>query len=160
MTEIRCTECGEILTSETKECPKCGCPVSSSQPEIGKEKPVVKSNKNEKIDIMPIISLIIGVIVIIIGVILLSHKSNVEIYDARTYDVDKSEFGADFYTEIYGASDTIVDELSDINGGIAAITSSLASMTEAIYYGCGMVVIAIGLGIIAISLININKIRK
>lgn len=160
MTEVRCMECGEILTSETKECPKCGCPVNYSQPEIGKVEPVVKSIKNGKRDIMPIISLVIGIIVFIIGVTLLSHKTNMEIYDARTYDVDKAAFGADFYTEIYGASDTIVDELSDINGGIAVITSSLASTVEAIYYGCGMVVIALGLGIIAISFINLNKIRE
>lgn len=162
MEEIRCTECGEMLVNGTKECPKCGCPVNYLQPEIKKEEiTIVKSDNGEnKKTILPIISLVIGVVIVIMGFMLLTHKSNIEVYDARIYDVDKVAFGADFYTEIYNASDTIVDELNDINGGIAVISNSLASVIEAIYYGGGMVVIALGLGIVAISFMNINKSRK
>ena len=27
MNELKCTECGETLTEDMTECPRCGCPV-------------------------------------------------------------------------------------------------------------------------------------
>lgn len=162
MEKISCTECGEILANGAKECPKCGCPVDDSQPEIKKKKvTAVKSDKEEcKKSILPIVSFVIGIVIIILGFMLLMHKSDIEVYDAESYNIDKATFGADFYTEIYSASDTIVDELNDINGGIAALSESLVSVIAAIYYGCGVVVITMGFGIVAISLMNIDKSRK
>ncbi len=168
MEEIRCTECGELLSKEMKECPKCGCPVSYPQKECAAEiekkeqtSYVVKpEGQNSKINIMPIFSLIIGVIVVILGFTVLSHKTNLEIYDASVYNVDKAVFGADFYTEIYSASDTIVDELNDINSGISSLSGSIVAVIDAIYYGAGMIIIALGLGIISISFINIGKSKR
>lgn len=74
------------------------------------------------------------------------------------YNVDYASFGADFYTYIYGASDTIVDELDDVNSGIAAIVKGqtagnsalkdLGKLISSLIEGCGMVVIAIGMAVL------------
>lgn len=155
MEEKKCMECGEVLSEEMKECPKCGCPVSySKKGTLNSVKSVEQSGKK---GIMAIISLIIGVIIAVLGFVVLSHKANIESYDAKIYNVDKAVFGADFYTEIYGASDTIVDELSDINGGMSLLSTSIISVINAIYNSSGMIIIAIGLCVISISLMNLGK---
>lgn len=75
------------------------------------------------------------------------------------YNVDYASFGADFYTYIYGASDTIVDELDEVNSGISTIVKGqtatngalkdLGKLISSLIRGCGMVVIAIGLAVVA-----------
>ena len=88
---------------------------------------------------------------LIIGVNVKDHKVDVYAFDATYYDVDSAKFGADFYTEIYDASDTIVDELNDINKGLDVVSNSQKTMIEAIYYAAGMIIIVIGLYTIAKS---------
>lgn len=165
MDEIKCMECGEVLSKGVTECSKCGCPVSYSQQEKKVEEEqmpyIAKSNEQiNKKNLVPILPIVIGVIVVVLGVFVLSHKADVKVYEASTYDIDTAVFGADFYTEIYSASDTIVDELNDINGGMASISSSIVSIIDAVYYSAGMIIIALGLGIISISLINISKLKN
>ena len=53
-------------------------------------------------------------------------------YRASKNDVSYAEFGADFYTYIYGATDTIVDELNAINGGMESISRSMNPIKTAI----------------------------
>lgn len=163
MEERKCPECGEVILENLHECPRCGCPLEDNipttvpqetQPKISKEKEV---HSKKKVNIMPLISLVIGIIVFILGCTLLNHKYSLETYSARSYNVDSAAFGADFYTEIYGASDTIVDELSDINGGIATISGAFTEIVYAIYFSGGIIVIALGLGIVAMSLLHIGK---
>ncbi|MCD2492403.1 zinc ribbon domain-containing protein [Lacrimispora sp. NSJ-141] len=167
MVEMRCMECGEVLSEGMSVCPKCGCPVSQPEREIKAEDRDDRSSyaansngQSGKIKIMPIISLIIGVVIVILGFTVLSHKEKIEIYDAKTYNVDKAAFGGDFYTEIYGASDTIVDELSDINGGIASLSNSFVAVVNMICYGSGMIIIALGLGVISVSIVYVGKAKK
>ena len=94
------------------------------------------------------------------GYRVVSHDVEAELHKAGMYDVGFSVFGGDFYTEIYKASDTIVDELNSINNGMSVISNSMKSTIKAIYYGSGMVIIAIGLGITAFSLIEFGKQKK
>ena len=157
MEERKCPECGEVILENLHECPRCGCPLEDNipttvpqetQPKISKEKEV---HSKKKVNIMPLISLVIGIIVFILGCTLLNHKYSLETYSARSYNVDSAAFGADFYTEIYGASDTIVD------GGIATISSAFTEIVYAIYFSGGIIVIALGLGIVAMSLLHIGK---
>ena len=78
-------------------------------------------------------------------------------YSAKHYDADYAAFGGDFYTEIYGASDMIIDELDDINGGLEIISESMETIANSIYYPIGMMIIAFGIGVIAISFNHIKK---
>ncbi len=155
MNELKCTECGETLTEDMTECPRCGCPVE--------KKIVEKAEKNisipikGKINVGAVIALVLGCIVLFMGSSLVKKTSNKDTYEASLYQVDSAKFGADFYTEIYQASDTIVDELNDINNGIATISESTNAQIDAIYYASGMIVIALGLAIVSISAINIYK---
>lgn len=158
MEELKCKECGEILSYNSVVCPKCGCPVSNPKDENKNENtPNSHSTKFENINIRQILSLIIGVIVIAIGISVMLHQSEAKIYSANLYDVESAIFGGDFYTEIYAASDTIVDELNDINNGIEIISAELASVINTIYYASGMIIITVGLAIIANSIRNIRE---
>lgn len=162
MSELKCTECGEILTEEMTECPKCGCPVEkrtdiSEKLVIGKAGNDIVAVKKRKINICAAIALIIGCLVLFMGSSLIKKAAYSDAHEASSYQVDSAVFGADFYTEIYQASDTIVDELSDINSGIATVSESVNAQINAIYYTAGMIIIALGLVIISVSIININK---
>lgn len=168
MEEIKCVECGTVLSKDVTECPNCGCPVSYSQQDERVEiehkeesKNIERSNEQPaKKNRMPILSLVIGIAVCILGIMVLLKKTDAQVYDANTYDAEESAFGGDFYTEIYSASDIIVDELSDINGGISSISGLIVNGIETLYYCSGLIIIAMGLSIISISLINIGKAKK
>ena len=66
-------------------------------------------------------------------------------------------FVADFYTEIYKASDVAVDAISAVNGGIASLSTSVADFAEVVTYSAGMIIVAIGMGVIAVSVLHIKK---
>jgi len=166
MEEIRCLECGKILTKGMIECPQCGCPVQSEVPaessskvdEVSKEiSSIEKKAPDVRKNIMPYISLLLGVIIFVMGIFVATKKADVETYSARNYDVAYAAFGADFYTEIYGASDTIADELNDINGGIEYLSNAICSVINVIYFSAGIITIALGLATIAVSCIKIKK---
>lgn len=98
-----------------------------------------------------------GIVIIVMGVKVMGETSSIGTYAAKNYDIEYLEFGADFYTEIYGATDTIVDELDDINSGVSQLSKSMSEMANVIYYPVGMVIIAIGLGVVALSFNHIIK---
>lgn len=188
MEEKKCKECGAILAADAKECSVCGCPVdiAEGKPIEVKGEPAAQSVKTEetkakaigmmkekksiKINFMAIISLILGIVIIAMGAKVSKMKMDVDVeaatYSAKHYDVDYAAFGGDFYTEIYGATDTIVDELDDINSGVATLTKSVASASDTmantlantIYYPVGMLIIALGIGVVAVSCIHILKV--
>lgn len=106
---------------------------------------------------MSVIALILGIVIIVMGAKVMKMKVDVDTYSAKHYDAEYAAFGGDFYTEIYGATDTIVDELDDINSGIATLSESIADISNTIYYPIGMMIIALGLGVVAISCIHILK---
>lgn len=181
MEEKKCIECGQIIPDNMDECPNCGCPIEEIEDtnkfkeendlnNIGKKeikKNISESSNDNKCDktskirmIFTSIALIIGLIAIIMGHKVMSHDVETELHNAGMYDVGFNAFGGDFYTEIYKASDTIVDELNSINNGMSVISNSMKSTIKAIYYGSGMVIIAIGLGIVALSLIEFGKQKK
>lgn len=154
MEELKCKECGAVLAQNAKECPVCGCPVDVTEatPIEVKGEPIaqdtsvktakakaadlVKGKKSVKINFMTVISLILGVVIIVMGAKVAKMKVDVDVdtFTPKHYDADTAVFGADFYTEIYEATDT---------------------MANAIYYPIGMLIIALGLGVIAVSCIHI-----
>ena len=87
-------------------------------------------------------------------------------YDANSYYTLSASFGGDFYTYMYRASDTMVDELDDINHAIETIigaegniqrqvtanVKATDSLTRAVY----MLIIAVGCGIFAVGLCNMG----
>lgn len=87
----------------------------------------------------------------------MNKEVSIETYNAKHYDADYAAFGGYFYTEIYGASDIIVDELNDINGGVEVLSESMAAMANVIYYPVGMMIVALGLGVVAVSCNHIKK---
>lgn len=153
MNELKCKECGATLAQGTTECPSCGCPVE----EASGETQITKVQTAKKLNIMPIISLLLGVVIIVMGISVINKSVSIDTYSASHYDADTAKFGGDFYTSIYKASDIIVDELNDINGGIGILSESMSIMVNAIYYPIGMMIIAIGLGVVAVSCNHIKK---
>ena len=81
----------------------------------------------------------------------------VSTHRAKTYSVDSARFGADFYTEMYNASDVMVDELNDINGGISDMSRSMDEVAEIVCFSVGMLIVALGIGVIAVSCNFIKK---
>ena len=156
MGKIKCEECGEILQENMNECPKCGCPVSITEKEDNPTEKITETTKSKK-TIMPLIGILLGIIIICLGIFVTKTKVNIESHTANNYKVDSAIFGADFYTEIYEASDTIVDELNDINNGIAILSESVDAIINAIYFSAGMIICAIGLAVIGISCVHIRK---
>lgn len=126
--------------------------------------------------ITAIITAVIGIIVTILGVTLMGETANHAVddnsfrYVAENYNADYASFGADFYTYIYGASDTIVDELNDINKAMetvvkaqnsinAAVTANVLAtddLIDTVNHVGGMIVIAIGLSILAYAVQKIG----
>lgn len=155
MNELKCKECGATLTHGTTECPSCGCPIAEAKSD---QVMTFSEKKPPKINPMSIVSLVLGIVIMIMGVTVMNKKVNIDTYTAKHYDADSAAFGGDFYTEIYGASDIIVDELSDINGGVELLSESMASMSNIIYYPIGMLIVAFGIGVISVSLIHIKSV--
>lgn len=169
MGDMKCIECGAILPEGAKECPNCGCPVNYSEMnktseslEPKRENITVNKERGEreKKNVLPIVSLIFGIVIFILGCVVLSRDVDAVSYTANSYNADSAIFGADFYTEIYAASDTMVDELNDINSGVAIVSESITEMIGAIYFGSGMIIIAVGLTVIALSIIQFGKMKK
>lgn len=154
MNELKCKECGTIFEPGTKECPVCGCPIEEVKVECVAP---TKTQTTKKFNVMSIISLLLGIVIIIMGITVMNAEVSIDTYSAKHYDADYAAFGGDFYTEIYGASDMIVDELNDINGSIEILSESMAAMANVIYYPAGMMIIALGLGVVAVSCNHIKK---
>lgn len=154
MNEQKCSECGAIIPEGMTECPSCGCPIATVSQTPA---PVSHGKKALPVNILAIISLLLGFAIIFMGVNVKNKSIVLNTYSAKHYDVDYAKFGADFYTEIYKASDVMVDELDDINSGIAELSKSMSQMAGLVYYPAGMLIIAVGLGVVAVSLPRIKK---
>lgn len=154
MTEFKCPECNKSIAEGVTECPHCGYPVLDAKKE---QRTSRKKAQLKRFNIMPFISLFLGIVIIIMGITIKNKDASLDIYLAKNYNIENIEFGGDFYTEIYAASDMIVDELSDINKGVESLSQSIASSTNVIYYSTGMLIIAIGTAVVAISCNNIKR---
>ena len=126
--------------------------------------------------ITAIITAVIGIVVIILGATLMGETANHAVddnsfrYVAENYNADYASFGADFYTYIYDASDTIVDELNDINKAMETVVKAQNSINAAatanvlatddlidtVNHVGGMIIIAIGLSILAYAVQKIG----
>ena len=99
----------------------------------------------------------VNLLIIVMGITVMNKGVSIDTYSAKHYDADYAAFGGDFYTEIYGVTDMIVDELNDINSGVEVLSESMATMASVIYYSTGMIIIALGLGVVAVSCNHIKK---
>ena len=111
---------------------------------------------------------LVGIVVVILGINLTKNlEQNHYIlpetfkFNAEDYDLPYCAFGGDFYTEIYKASDYIVDVLDDINKANETIVKAESSIFNAARTNIeavdelnnnvsktdGMIVIALGLWI-------------
>ena len=135
--------------------------------------------------IMSSVAMVIGLAIIIIGVntyycgtngyTLTYSPEYVENQNLHKidYDVRSASFGADFYSYIYDASDTIVSELNDSLDAYNGINKSIVQLTNRVEDGnrfislqlgcldsglermCGLIIIALGLATFAYSLFSI-----
>ena len=123
------------------------------------QKPVEEKKESflKQFNTMALVSMAIGLVIIIMGFAVIGKDVSVNTHHANAYDVDYAAFGADFYTEIYGASDVIVSALDDINGGIGQISQSMVVLANVVQYPIGMLIVALGLGVIAVSCNNLKK---
>lgn len=162
---MKCVECGTEFDDSVKTCPNCGCPVINDSatgkvadtPSAATVLAEKKSSRVFKINFVALIALVLGAAILFMGFNLKNKQFDIDIYNASKYSVDSVKFGADFYTEIYKASDVAVDAISAVNGGIASLSGSVADFAEVVSYSTGMIVIAIGMGVIAVSLLHIRK---
>lgn len=162
MEELKCMECGALLEQGAAACPKCGCPVEAAAPVETEPAEKKKMNLNLsdlkiKVDVTAIIALVIGIVISVMGNGVMNQSVNMLTYSAGRYSVDYCAFGADFYTEIYNASDVMVDAMSGVGNGVAAISNQLPELASAIYYCAGMLMIAIGLSTVAGALPRLLK---
>ena len=162
---IKCIECGREFDEGVKICPNCGYPVSdpyADEKSDNKSMEISTFNgkltfRNANINITAVISLILGIVILIMGFAVSNKKVDIDEYKASRYSVDSAKFGADFYTEIYGAVDTAVDGISGVNDGIASLSASIADFVDVVTYAAGMIIIAVGMSVIAVSILHIKK---
>lgn len=176
MNELKCKDCGATLAEGTTVCPSCGSPTNS----YVKPQPIqtMSAPRKKEFNVGAIISLLIGVVIVIFGVIIMNQDADISTHSARydthlalPYDIINYSFGADFYTEMYEASNTIVDELDDINKGLGIVSKGIASvdsgvsnisyatkeLADIINYAAGVITIAVGMGVVAVSCIHMSK---
>lgn len=121
--------------------------------------------------ITAILTALIGVVVIAMGASLMKSNAYHGVdgssfrYVAEEYDISSATFGADYYTYMYRANDTMVDELNAINKALETVVkaenainnaaSANVDATDALIAAVckvgGMVIVAIGLAILAYS---------
>ena len=185
MDEMKCTECGAVLPQDVRFCPVCGCPTEEAtnspseenasaavEPAILNETnaandesavntapivPLEKAEKTYKVNFAALASLVLGIVIIIMGSSVMNKNADLAVYKANPYDADYAAFGGDFYTEIYAVTDMIVDELNDMNNGIATVSRAVVAEVNTVYYTTGTLMIAIGLGVIAIAGVHVVK---
>lgn len=169
MEELKCPRCGAVLAAGADVCAQCGYSLPSGEAPAMQGEAVSRpayeaaaagaapASAKRKPNLLPLVSLAIGVVILVLGIFTATRKADVAVYQAKPYSISGFTFGADFYTEIYGASETIVDELSDINGGLSALSASASATINALYFSAGMIVTAVGLGTIAAACIALKK---
>lgn len=185
MDEMKCSECGAVLPQDVRFCPVCGCPTEEAtnspseenanaavEPAILNETnaandesavntapivPLEKTEKTYKVNFAALASLVLGIVIIIMGSSVMNKNADLAVYKANPYDADYAAFGGDFYTEIYAVTDMIVDELNDMNNGIATVSRAVVAEVNTVYYTTSMLMIAIGLGVIAIAGVHVVK---
>ena len=102
-----------------------------------------------------IIIAVIGIAIIVMGACYAAEASSYRYgysHDAGYHDVPDAAFGADFYTYMYDASDTIVTELNQINNAMEDVVSAesriLSATAESVKMS-GMLMVSIGLAVLA-----------
>ena len=146
MNEIKCPECGNMVEESLENCPTCGYPLKKK-----------KEKKNSSVSLCACLALIIGVIIIGMGAYTTTKSAGVKVHTAKTYEAEYAAFGADFYTEIYGATKAASDSLNNIDAGLAIVSKDANSIINAMYFSTGMIIMAIGGAVVAVS---ITKLRK
>ena len=99
-----------------------------------------------------IIGILIGVVILLIGIITMSSAPEAVDYSNSYQYVRSAEFGADFYTYMYDASYSMVQQLNSMDRGLARIVDAEAKTQESVYSVGGLMMICIGLAVLAMGI--------
>ena len=119
---------------------------------VGKSARATVTEK-KKIPFFSIIALMLGLVIVITGICVMVNSTNMSKHRGDNFSVKYMEFGTDFYTGIYKASNVIVDGVNDINQGVEVISESMLTIVNVF----GLVIISIGLAVVAFSIVNLRK---
>ena len=95
-----------------------------------------------------IAGIISGAVIIILAVVMLTGAFNPSGLSTSSQFQMKYSFGADFYTEMFGVTYSILEQLENMSSDNAA---NLAFAINAITKSLGFVVLAIGIGVLGLS---------
>ena len=97
-----------------------------------------------------VVGIVAGIAVIIIAIVLLTGASQISVNDLATssqFQLSYS-FGADFYTEMFGVTYNVLEQLEDMSNDNAA---NIAKATNTITRSIAFVVLAIGVSVFGLS---------
>ena len=104
-----------------------------------------------------IIGILIGIVIIIIGIITMNSTPEAVKYSSGYQYVKSAEFGADFYTYMYDASYSMVQQLNSMDRGLVRIVDAEAKTQESVYSVGGLMMICVGLAVLAIGFTAIGE---
>ena len=97
------------------------------------------------------IGLCVGCLIAVAGIVMLFLAPAV-LYFPYGYEYRSTcRFGGDFYTEIYGVTKTILDQLNGFSSSVSTGLDYLYTALRAIYYAVSTLIISMGLSIAALS---------
>lgn len=127
---------------------------------------------NKKVGFGPLMGVILGIVIIVIGLISLPGRNAVEMGKVPAYDSSSETyrycaFGGDFYTEMFGVTRSALLQLNSISGDLAAnfklldgtVRNSSAMIAEqfgGLAKTGSLIIIAIGMAVVAVSLCNMK----
>ncbi|MDO4838340.1 MAG: hypothetical protein Q4B32_08080 [Clostridia bacterium] len=97
------------------------------------------------------IGLCVGCLIAIAGIVMLFLAPAVLYFPYGHEYRSTCRFGGDFYTEMYGVTKTILDQLNGFSSSVATGLDYLYTALRAIYYAVSALIISIGLSVAALS---------
>ena len=102
-----------------------------------------------------VVGIISGIVIIILAIVMLCGANNLSSSSMSTsskFQLSYS-FGADFYTEMFGVTYNILEQLGDMSSDNA---KNILVATNAITRSLGFIVLAIGIGVLGLSFCRLN----
>ncbi len=97
------------------------------------------------------IGLYVGCLMAVAGIVMLFLAPAVPDFPYSYEYRSTCRFGGDFYTEIYGVTKTILDQLNGFSSSVSTGLDHLYTALRAIYYAVSVLIIGMGLSVAALS---------
>ncbi len=97
------------------------------------------------------IGLCVGCLIAVAGIVMLFLAPAVLYFPYGHEYRSTCRFGGDFYTEIYGVTKTILDQLNGFSSSVSTGLDYLYTALRAIYYAVSALIISMGLSVAALS---------